>query len=58
MFVIEGMARPISMGLVAAAGKPPEEIRVKGSRFDDLHRGGWDSSPGSPTRTATACPPR
>ena len=44
MYVIEGMPRPISMGLVAAAGKPPEEIRVKGSRFDELHRSGWDST--------------
>ena len=40
LYVIEGMPRPISMGLVAAAGKPPEEIRVKGSRFEELHRGG------------------
>ena len=24
------------------AGKPPEQIREKGSRFADLHRGGWD----------------
>jgi predicted TIM-barrel fold metal-dependent hydrolase len=32
------------MGLVAAAGLPPEEIRVFGRRFEDLHRGGWDSS--------------
>jgi predicted TIM-barrel fold metal-dependent hydrolase len=30
------------MGLVAAAGKPAEEIRVMGVRFADLHRGGWD----------------
>ncbi len=44
MYVIEGMPRPISMGLVAAAGKPPEEIRVKGSRFEELHRSGWDST--------------
>src|SRR5947209_12503195 len=42
MFVIDGMDRPIAMGLVAAAGKPPEEIRVSGERFEDLHRGGWD----------------
>jgi len=42
MFVIDGMKKPIPMGLVAAAGKPPEEIRVRGVRFDDLHRGGWD----------------
>ncbi len=42
LFVIDGMPRPVPMGLVAAAGKPAEEIRVTGARFDDLHRGGWD----------------
>src|SRR5205809_7096839 len=29
------------MGLIAAAGKPPEEIRMTG-RFEEWHRGGWD----------------
>jgi uncharacterized protein len=42
VFVIDGMARPIPMGLVAAAGKPPEEIRITGVHFAELHRGGWD----------------
>jgi predicted TIM-barrel fold metal-dependent hydrolase len=42
VFVIDGMSRPIPMGLVAAAGKPAEEIRVMGVRFEELHRGGWD----------------
>ncbi len=42
MFVVDGMNRPVPMGLVAAAGKPPEEIRILGIRFEDLHRGGWD----------------
>ena len=42
VFHIDGMKRPVPMGLVAAAGKPPEEIRVTGVRFADLHRGGWD----------------
>ena len=42
LFVIDGMPRPIAMGLVAAAGKPPEEITESGVRFDELHRGGWD----------------
>jgi len=42
LFVIDGMDRPVPMGLVAAAGKPAEEIRVTGVRFDELHRGGWD----------------
>ena len=41
-FFIEGLPTPVPMGLVAAAGKPPEEIRLTGVRFDDMHRGGWD----------------
>jgi len=41
-FVVDGMARPVVLGTVAAAGKPPEEIKLLGSRFADLHRGGWD----------------
>jgi predicted TIM-barrel fold metal-dependent hydrolase len=42
LFVAEGM-RPIKMGLVAAAGRLPEEIRADGT-YDDMHRSGWDSS--------------
>jgi predicted TIM-barrel fold metal-dependent hydrolase len=42
VFVVDGMEKPIPMGLVAAAGKPPEEIRVTGVLFEDMHRGGWD----------------
>lgn len=42
LFVIDGMRSPVPMGLVAAAGKPAEEIRVMGVRFEDLHRSGWD----------------
>ncbi len=42
VYVIDGMKRSIPMGLVAAAGKPPEEIRTQGVRFEELHRGGWD----------------
>jgi len=42
MFVIPGMRNPIAMGLVAAAGKLPEEITEEGVRFEDLHRSGWD----------------
>ena len=41
-FVVDGMDRPIPLGLVAAAGKDPKEIRVTGSNFEDLHKGGWD----------------
>ncbi len=42
VFVVDGMKHPVPMGLVAAAGKPAEEIRVTGARFEELHRGGWD----------------
>jgi predicted TIM-barrel fold metal-dependent hydrolase len=45
IYVVEGMPKPISMGLVAAAGKPPEEIRVKGTNFEELHRSWWDATP-------------
>jgi len=42
LFVIEGLTKPIPMGLVAAAGKRAEELTVFGAKFDELHRGGWD----------------
>jgi predicted TIM-barrel fold metal-dependent hydrolase len=41
VFMIPGMPTPIPMGLVAAAGKRPEDISLVG-RFEDWHRGGWD----------------
>ena len=44
LFVIPGMARPIAMGLVAAAGKPAEELTMEGVRFEELHRSGWDAA--------------
>src|SRR5207249_12158656 len=43
LFVIDGLAKPIPMGLVAAAGKRAEELSVVGLSSDQLHRGGWDS---------------
>jgi len=42
VFQIDGMKRPIQLGLVAAAGKPAEEITQGGVTFEELHRGGWD----------------
>jgi len=42
VFAVDGMRRPVPMGLVAAAGKPPEQITINGVRFSELHRGGWD----------------
>jgi predicted TIM-barrel fold metal-dependent hydrolase len=44
VFKIDGMKRTIPMGLVAAAGKPPEELRQSGIRFEELPRSGWDAS--------------
>jgi uncharacterized protein len=42
VFHIPGMKVPVPMGLVAAAGKLPEELTTFGVKFEDLHRGGWD----------------
>jgi len=44
IYVIDGMKDSIPMSLVAAAGKDPAELSTRGAKFDDLHRGGWDSS--------------
>lgn len=43
VYVIDGMRRSIPMGLVAAAGKPAEELSQQ-ARYEDLHRSGYDSS--------------
>ena len=42
VFVIDGMASAVPLGIVAAAGKDPREIRKSECRVEDLHRGGWD----------------
>jgi predicted TIM-barrel fold metal-dependent hydrolase len=42
IFLIEGLNVPVPLGIVAAAGKPAEEIRLLDTRFEDLHRSGWD----------------
>jgi predicted TIM-barrel fold metal-dependent hydrolase len=42
LFVIEGLDKPIPMGLIAGAGKSAEELAMFGARFEDMHRGGWD----------------
>ena len=41
-FVIDGMPGAVPMGIVAAAGKDPRDIRKGETKFADLHRGGWD----------------
>lgn len=43
-FVIDGMPGSIPMGIVAAAGKDPRDIRKGETKFADLHRGGWDGA--------------
>jgi predicted TIM-barrel fold metal-dependent hydrolase len=42
VFMVDGFKKPLVLGTTAAAGKPPEQIRLRGERFTDLHRGGWD----------------
>lgn len=42
IFVIDGLPTPVPMGLIAAAGIEPKNIRVGGAHFEDLHRSGWD----------------
>jgi predicted TIM-barrel fold metal-dependent hydrolase len=42
LFMIDGMKRPIPMGLIAAAGKPADKLTILGIKFEELHRGGWD----------------
>lgn len=44
VYVVPGMNRPISMGLVAAAGKAAEELNEAGASFEELHRSGWDAT--------------
>ena len=40
--VVEGLNPPVPLGLLAAAGVDPKDIRVGGARFEDLHKSGWD----------------
>src|SRR4029450_1657574 len=42
IFVIPGLKVRIPLGIVAAAGKPAEQIRMMGTRFEDLHRRGGE----------------
>lgn len=42
VFHIPGMEKPIPMGLIAAAGRDPKELRFSTQSYGDLHRGGWD----------------
>ena len=42
VFVVEGFSEPLALGLVAAAGKDPKTLKIGGTDFAELHRGGWD----------------
>jgi predicted TIM-barrel fold metal-dependent hydrolase len=42
LYVVDGMKQTIPMSLVAAAGKDPSTLSMRGGKFEDLHRGGWD----------------
>ncbi|GIU87397.1 MAG: amidohydrolase [Acidimicrobiia bacterium] len=43
VMVIDNGQSVVPMWLVAAAGRPAEEVRLdSGRRFEELHRGGWD----------------
>lgn len=41
LYLIEGLA-PISLGGIAAAGMPPQQLSQDGRKFAQLHHGGWD----------------
>lgn len=41
VYVVEGSS-PIKMGLVASAGRAPQDLVHKYNTFDQLHAGGWD----------------
>lgn len=42
VFAIDGMKKPIPMGLIAAAGRDPKDLRFGADNYKDLHPGGWD----------------
>jgi predicted TIM-barrel fold metal-dependent hydrolase len=42
VFVIDGLPGTVPMGIIAAAGQNPREMRLDEARFEDLHPGGWN----------------
>lgn len=42
LFVLGDPLPPIPVGIIAAAGKDPIEIRAEGVLLEDMHPGGWD----------------
>ncbi|MEM7093846.1 MAG: amidohydrolase family protein [Actinomycetota bacterium] len=43
-FHVPGMTYKIHLGLHSAAGKQSDMLSMKGVRFDELHRAGWDAT--------------
>jgi predicted TIM-barrel fold metal-dependent hydrolase len=43
-FVVDGLPSPIPMGIIAAAGIDPREMKMGAALFENLHRGGWDGT--------------
>ncbi|MBL4867369.1 MAG: amidohydrolase, partial [Pseudomonadales bacterium] len=43
IFIIDGMSRPVPIGLLAAAGKNPKDMSIGGTKFEDIHKSGWDA---------------
>jgi uncharacterized protein len=41
-FVIDGLPGTVPMGIIAAAGIDPRNIKRGETRFSDLHKGGWE----------------
>lgn len=42
MFILGEELPPIPIGIIAAAGKNPTEIRFEGVQFEDMHKGGYE----------------
>lgn len=43
-FHVPGMTYKIHLGLHSAAGKQADQLSMKGTSFDGLHRAGWDAT--------------
>ena len=41
-FIFDGMPGKVPLGIIAAAGIPPQDVKLSGVPFEELHRGGWD----------------
>jgi uncharacterized protein len=42
VFAVDGIDKPIPLGIIAAAGIDPKEMAFDKAKFDEIHRGGWD----------------